>query len=133
MHRQQPKRKSRTRFQHCNTIVDEILPTLPNTTQAAALFVMFRHANEQALFRLSVNRLAKTLRIHRRTAQRTLDELEAGGVIKIVKERQGTIPRQYKITGFGFASGGVGVTTRSNSPPEPVVALVSPSGGTGVA
>lgn len=122
MPRSQPKKKARTRFQHLNTIVDEILKTLPNTTHAAALFVMFRHANEQALFRVSVNRLASTLAIHRRTAQRTLDELEAGGVIELKQERMGTIPRQYKITGFGFASGGVGATTKEKA-----------SGGTGVA
>ena len=93
-----PKRKSQKRFEQLNHIVDNVVAKLP-TRHTAALFVCFRHAREGGHFRLSVARLASTLGINRRTAQRLLHELEQWGVIRTVKPEQGTIPRCFQITG----------------------------------
>ncbi|TWT49245.1 hypothetical protein Pla22_44370 [Rubripirellula amarantea] len=92
------KKKSTTRFEQMNHLVDEVIQGL-SPLQAAALFVCFRHANIQGEFKLSATRLANTLGIGKRTAQRVFDGLQREGALEVIKPQKGTIPRTFWITG----------------------------------
>ncbi|MEL6108123.1 MAG: hypothetical protein AAFU85_19020, partial [Planctomycetota bacterium] len=98
MHMEAPKRKSHKRFEQLNHLVDVVLPTLDPTEQRA-MFVFYRHANGKGRFRVSAKRLAETLNVTKRGAQKVFDRMETKQVIAMTEERQGTIPRQYVITG----------------------------------
>jgi hypothetical protein len=97
------KATSRMRFEQCNQLVDTVLRTLPTSIHMGAIFVMWRHADAAGRFRLSAKQLAKSLATSKRYARQIYDELEAGGVIVMTAEQQGTIPRQYCITGRQYS------------------------------
>lgn len=94
-----PKRKSTKRFEQLNRLVDDINPTLPTATHAAVLMTCFRHGGPGGGFRVSTARIARSTCISERQAKRVIDQLESCGVIELLQEHQGPIPRQYRITG----------------------------------
>lgn len=99
MHMPAPKRKSQKRFEQLNQIIDDIAPTLPSPTHLAVLMICFRHGRQGGYFTVSTNRIAKSARLARRQTRRIIDDLETVGVIEMVSEHQGPIPRKYRITG----------------------------------
>ncbi|TWT81196.1 hypothetical protein CA13_26450 [Planctomycetes bacterium CA13] len=92
------KAKSTQRFRQLNIIVDNLLRQLP-ARHGVALMVFYRHAQANRQFRVSETDLAKTLGVDRRSSRRLFDDLEKWQVIKLVKPKQGTIPRVFVITG----------------------------------
>jgi hypothetical protein len=96
-----PKRKSQKRFEQANELVDRIAPTLPSPAYVAVVFVAWRHAHGRT-FSVSVPRLAKGSCCSIRHVRTMLDNMEFAGVIRLVKEKRGTIPRTYQFTGNEF-------------------------------
>lgn len=93
------KKKSAKRFEQLNRLADDITPTLPTSTHVAVLMLCYRHGRAGGTFRVSTSRLARSARISGRQARRVLDDLEGSGVIELLKEHQGPVPRLYRITG----------------------------------
>lgn len=94
-----PKRKSQKRFEQLNHIVDNVAPTLKSASHVAVLLVCYRHAWTGGTFQISNRRIADSAGTTHRHARRVMDDLEAAGVIELVAEHQGPIPRRYRITG----------------------------------
>jgi hypothetical protein len=94
-----PKRKSAKRFEQVNLLCDQVVRNLDTPLHALVLLIGWRHANERCVFRKSANELAKFAGVSKRHMQNVLDDLIKAGAIKVVKERQGTIPTSYLITG----------------------------------
>ncbi|TWU33883.1 hypothetical protein Poly41_48830 [Novipirellula artificiosorum] len=92
------KSKSQRRFEQLNHIVDKLLRQLP-ARHGVAMLVCYRHAQANRQFRVSESDLAIALGVDRRTARRLFDDLERWQAIKLVKPKQGTIPRVFVITG----------------------------------
>ena len=95
----QKKRKSVQRFEQVNLLCDQVIRNLPTPTHGLVLLIGWRHADEKRVFRKSSTELAKFVGVTRRHMQKILDDLIAIGALRIVKERQGTIPTSYQITG----------------------------------
>lgn len=93
------KGKSAKRFELLNRLWDEITETLPTSTHVAVLGCCYRHARVGGYFRVSTGRLARSTKVGQRQARRVLDDLERQGVIELVREHDGPIPRVYRITG----------------------------------
>ena len=93
------KRKSTRRFEQLNKLVDEICPSLENPSEVAVLLVCWRHARENCCFRVSTRRIAQSAGIGWRQVTRVMDRLEQIGLLEMTKPQQGTIPKQYRITG----------------------------------
>lgn len=93
------KRKSQKRFEQLNRIVDEVGPTLRTPAHLAVLFVCFRHAGPQGRFAVSNARIARSCSLSARQVVRIMDDLESVGVVKLLSEHQGPIPKRYRITG----------------------------------
>jgi hypothetical protein len=98
------KAKSTKRFEQLNQIVDEIAQKLGSSAMIAILLTCFRHAMPNGCFRVSVERIAKSSGMKKRQGQRWMDELESLGVIELLKEKQGSIPRIYRIN-FSYRHG----------------------------
>ncbi len=98
------KGKSQRRFEQLNIIVDKIAPTLRTPTHVAVLLVCFRHGRGRGYFRASTSRVAASVGIKKRQAVNIFDALEKAGVIELVEEHKGPVPRTYKIT-FRDANG----------------------------
>lgn len=96
-----PKRKSQKRFEQANDLCDRIGPSLPTPTHFAVLFVAWRHATN-GRFRVSATQVSKAISGSTRNVRRVLDDLEQGGVITLMAEKKGTIPRTYKFSGKSF-------------------------------
>lgn len=94
-----PKRKSQKRFEQLNLLVDRVIGQLPTSTHMVATLVFFRHAGPGGTFRLSARRLGETIAVTTRHAKRLFNELEHHGAVRLIEERQVTIPRRYQITG----------------------------------
>lgn len=112
----QAKRKSAKRFEQMNVLVDQVAPKLPTPAHTAVMLCCFRHGNPGGYFRASTERLAKSVGLKKRRIQDILDELEGMGVIRIVKEHQGPIPRVYRF-GFLLVNGALQCTVKPTSPP----------------
>lgn len=95
----QKKRKSVQRFEQVNLLCDQVLRNLPTTTHGLVLLVGWRHADQNRVFRKSATELARIVGVTRRHMQTVIDDLIEIGALRIVKERQGTIPTSYSITG----------------------------------
>ncbi len=113
-----PKRKSQLRFEQLNRIADVIAQTLPTSTHVAVLMIAYRHAGPGGQFSVSTNRIADACRISDRWAKNVIDDLERLGVIVMLQDHKGPIPRRYKITGRAAANGEVGFTNKDNPPPR---------------
>ncbi len=96
------RRKSTMRFEQLNQLVDDIAPTLPTTAHVAVLFCCYRHARELGHFQVSTRRISEATKVSERHVKRVINDLERGSVIKMEREHQGPIPRQYRITGNAF-------------------------------
>lgn len=94
-----PKRKSAQRFEQVNVLCDQVIRNLPTPTHALVLLIGWRHANEKRVFRKSAKELASFAGVSKRHMQNILDELIEIGALRVVRERQGTIPTCYLITG----------------------------------
>lgn len=114
---QPEKRKSHKRFEQLNELIDGITGTLPTPTHGMALMVCFRHGRPGGRFRVAIDRIADSAGISRRQAQRVLDDLERMGVVELLKEHQGPIPRLYRITGRR-ANGDTHDTIKKQAPPD---------------
>ena len=106
------------RFEQVNMIADEIAPTLPTTTHVCVLLVAWRHAERGGCFQVSTKRLATACKITARWAKEIIDDLERLGVIAMIREHQGPIPRRYRITGRAAANGEAGITIKADPPPR---------------
>ena len=92
-----PKRKSHNRWEQFNRIVDDIACKLPTASHVAVLMVCFRHGRGAGFFRVSTGRIAESVKLKERRVKYILDELETAGIITLIKEHQGPIPRTYRI------------------------------------
>jgi len=117
MSKQPSKKKSERRFEQLNMIVDDIAPTLPTPSHVAILLCCFRHGRGAGYFRVSTNRLAKSSCIGKRQVQRVIDDFEKTGIIELVTEHQGPIPRTYRIT-FKRFNGDTHDTIKPHHPPQ---------------
>lgn len=99
-----PKSKSNSRFKQLNAIVDKLIRRLPKG-HALVVIVAFRHADPDKFFSVSVKQFSETLAIHPRTARRILDDLILWGVVEVISERKGTIPRKLRLTGRAPSGG----------------------------
>lgn len=121
MTRTKAKRQSDKRFEQLNALCDRYIQTLPKYSHRVAILVMWRHANNPYLrkdfgpfaFKISKRNLARSIGSDVRDAKKLIDELCAMGVIELVRERRGTIPRIYKLT-WKSPSGGQNPTTRDD-------------------
>lgn len=93
------KRKSSKRFEQINKLVDEISPQLKSPSQVAVLLVCWRHARDSC-FQVSTRRIAKSVGLGWRQVTRIMDALELIGILVLVKESEGPIPKRYRITGL---------------------------------
>lgn len=93
------KRKSEMRFEQLNQLVDDIAPTLPTPAHVAVLFCCYRHARERGHFQVSTKRISASTKVSPRHARRIIDDLEQLKVIELMREHNGPIARQYRITG----------------------------------
>lgn len=91
------KRKSARRFEQLNEIIDEIAPKLPGPSHVAVLLCCFRHGRGAGYFRVSTARLARSTTLQHRRVRYVMDELERMGVIEMITEHKGPIPRTYRI------------------------------------
>lgn len=91
------KRNSDERWKQNNYLVDKISPQLKSSGYIAVLWACFRHGRGLGFFRVSTKRIAQSSLMGERYVRRILDDFEACGLIEVVKERQGTIPRTYRI------------------------------------
>lgn len=92
------KVKSDQRWQQFNWIVDHVAPSLPTATHLAVLVCCFRHGRGLGEFSVSTPRIAEACNLKKRRTRYILDELEQLGVIELLEEHRGPLPRTYKIT-----------------------------------
>jgi hypothetical protein len=109
-------RRSYQRFQQFNCLVDSVAGQLPTPTHIAVMLCCFRHGREGGYFRVSTSRLAKSVGLRRRRVQAVLDDLQAAGVIELVSEHNGPVPRVYRFR-FTEANGALQCAIRVPSPP----------------
>ena len=96
------KEKSQERWIQHNYLVDEINPRLKNATYIAVLWACFRHGKGFGYFRASTARVARCARTSKRNARRIIDDFQQWGLIELIQEHQGPIPRTYRIR-FSYA------------------------------
>src|SRR6056297_3047546 len=94
-----PKRKSQQRFEQLNFLVDVVAPSLTKPSQVAAILACYRHATPSGTFRVSTERLARSISVSHRQARRIMDELVDLDVLVVASEHSGPVPRQYRFTG----------------------------------
>jgi predicted ArsR family transcriptional regulator len=102
---------------------------LRNPTRVAVILVCYRHADENGEFEVSNKRIAKAVCLSERQAKRVLNDLERIGVLKLLKEHQGPIPRRYRITGKP-ANHDMGDTINAKRPEKLLVTSMSVIGDT---
>ena len=110
------KQKSRKRFEQMNHIVDHLVKRLDGAEQGA-MFLFFRHADENGEFCVSAKRLADGLGISVRHSKRVFRKLEEKYAIEVLSEAVGTRPRAYRITGE-VSCGDTDVASNSASTPD---------------
>lgn len=95
------KRKSDSRWEQYNYLVDEICPRFKAPSYGMILLACFRHARDygsrMGYFRVSLRRIAKSAGMSERHVRRIMRELEEWGVIEMKKEAVGTLPRIFRI------------------------------------
>ncbi len=107
------KGKSSKRFEQLNLIIDDIAPKLPTAAHVAVLVCCFRHGRGLGFFRVSTQRIAKSTKLQRRRVQYIMDDLERQGVVVLVAEHKGPIPRTYRIP-FAMVNGALQCTIKNN-------------------
>ena len=98
------KRRSDERWEQHNYLVDTINPRLKSSSYIAVLWVCFRNGRGLGYFRVSTERIARCALTSKRNVQRVLDAFEEYGLIELVEEHQGPIPRTYRIR-FEYVAG----------------------------
>lgn len=91
------RKKSDQRWHQFNYLMDEVIPRLKNNTAAVVLLTCFRYGRGPGIFRSSVRTLAKASRTSISRVREHLDRFVRDGLLELLEERKGTIPRTYRI------------------------------------